>query len=111
MRTRGNEILEPPFSIPSLISDEELKLDEVGKDRSQNFTYSKDLLSKEKGKNDVQNILSLRKSCFHVEFIGHKIISSGNLKFTKHQYHCFSREEAQLCLKNMRVWVIGDNYL
>jgi len=34
-----------------------------------------------------------------------------DLKFTKQQYHWFSKEEAQLCLKNKNVWVIGDSYM
>jgi len=33
------------------------------------------------------------------------------LKSTKQLYHWFSKEEAQSCLKNKRVWVIDDSYM
>ena len=32
-------------------------------------------------------------------------------KFTKQLYHCFSKEEAQLCLRNKKAWVIGDEHI
>ena len=34
-----------------------------------------------------------------------------DLKVIKQLYHWFLDEEAQLCLKNKKVWVIGDSYL
>ena len=121
---RGNEIAEPPFSVPGLTSDEELKLDGVGQGQEQNFGSNKNILSSEKDRNGAQNNPSLcdMKHWVHGEFQGHNFIPSGytdtaslkpprDLKFTKQQYHWFSKEEAQLCLKNKNVWVIGDSYM
>ena len=58
----------------------------------------------------------------HGKFQGDTFIPSGytrtaslkpprDLKSTKQVYHWFSKEEAQSCLKNKRVWVIGDSYM
>lgn len=58
----------------------------------------------------------------HGKFQGDNFIPSGytrtaslkpprDLKSTKQLYHWFSKEEAQSCLKNKRVWVIGDSYM
>lgn len=70
---------------------------------------------------DEENICDI-KHWVHGEFQGHKFIPSGythtvsleplrDLKITKEQYHWFSKEEAQICLKNKKVWDIGDSYM
>jgi len=94
------------------------------KKREQNFRTSKNIRSKEKDINGAQNNASLcdLKHWVHGEFRGHKFIPTGftntaslnpprDLKFTKQKYHWFSKKEAQICLKNKKVWVIGDSYM
>ena len=125
---RKKEIAEAPSSIPNLPLVEELKLEEEDnhQEEEQNFEFDeKEVITSQKrvkkGMRDNPSLCDM-KHWVHGEFQRDKFIPSGytrtaslkpprDLKFTKQLYHWFSKEEAQLCLKNKKVWVIGDSYM